>query len=77
MANSSRRTLIDVLQAVSTDPKSVNEISREANRNRKAVGNWLNALVEGGLLCSKKFGRSKVYWINPNFTMNTKGGDDE
>lgn len=61
----SRRSSQDVVReignALTTEPRSVTEISEDIDAKRLAVGRWLNTLHEAGLVEYRDGGNTKLY----------------
>ena len=55
----------DVLRLLAIKERSIAEISSHYDMSRTAIVKHLNVLTEAGLVNGKKFGREKVYHLQP------------
>lgn len=62
LADPSRRTLLDLLQA--SDGRSLNELCIPLNMSRFGVMKHLNVLEAAGLITTRKVGREKLHYLN-------------
>ena len=58
---SSHEVVKEIGESLTTEPRSVTEISEEIEAKRLAVGRWLNTLHEAGLVELRKSGTKKLY----------------
>lgn len=58
---SSKDVVREIGNALTTEPRSVTEISEGIEARRLAVGRWLNTLHEAGLVEHREDGNKKLY----------------
>lgn len=65
----SQNTIEEILKGigstVSTEPRSVSEITEEVDCNQKTAAKYLRALQDSGLLETWTIDRIRLYWIKP------------
>ena len=58
---SSHEVVKEIGETLTTEPRSVTEISEEIEARKQAVGRWLNTLHEAGLIEHCTSGNKKLY----------------